>query len=156
MSSNCFKDNHVRWIFILFLTISVEFSRGVAKDMMQETIGERGLGDKRRKRRSGWLCSPVWPIFQTARHSERIDKVRARSLLSQNNPFVRGPGWRRGALSPLAERGASEEPPPAAILLFVQPSAVTLASLAWRHPPSRPIGAFNRQQPANVEKRINP
>lgn len=78
---------------------------------------------------SGWLCSTARPIFQTTRHLERIDKVRARSLLSQNNPFVRGPGWRRGA-SPSLERGAGGAPP-AAILLFVQPpSVVTFAPVA--------------------------
>lgn len=66
------------------------------------------------------------------------------------HPLAEPKGWGRG-------REGAEEAPPAAILLFVQPpSAVTLAPVARRHPLSRPIGAFNRQQPANVEKRINP
>ena len=108
-------------------------------------------------RRSGWLCNAAQPIFQTARHSERIDKVRAAF-----SPFAKQPFRPQARLAsrriPGRVRGEGvRETPPAAILLFVQPpSAVTLALIARRHPPSCPIGAFNRQQLANVEKRINP
>lgn len=94
--------------YSLFLTIaestgSPGVRRGRARGSGSRDIGRVMVGFP--------LPGPARPIFQTARHSERIDKVRARSLLSQNNPFVRGPGWRRGALpGRIGGRRAPKEP----------------------------------------------
>lgn len=83
---------------------------------------------------AGWLSDGARPIFQTARHLERIDKVRAAF-----SPFAKQPFRPRARLASRRilwqSEGGVGGAPPAAILLFVQPpSAVTLAPIVRRHP----------------------